>query len=179
MADQMPAAHPALSAENLEALTLDERADLFSRALTDEERDALDGMLPRELVLESRVLWVVTEMNAHGAVATPEEIRLVAAERVDRLPDAGLPLRNDAQWRSGEDSHMEIDLCRLMAQLPAGPLADLLAALPTDQQRRLRSALATRLAGHTPPPDAATAAGGGSSADGFQHRWERLADGTV
>jgi hypothetical protein len=165
MAEQTSLAAPALSAENLEALMLDERAGLFAQALSDEESTALYEMLPEELVIESRVLWVVAEMSANGAVATPEQIRFAAADRVARLPDAGLPLRNETQWRSGEDSHMEIDIFRLMAQLPAGPLADLLATLPADQQNRLRSALAARLADHMCPSGAVPAAGGALSTE--------------
>ncbi|WP_433544233.1 hypothetical protein ACQPZG_03340 (plasmid) [Streptomyces sp. CA-294286] len=152
MAEQPSTAFPALSAENLEALMLDERAQLFARALSEEENSALYGMLPAELVIESRVLAVAAEMSAHGATAAPQEVRFAAADRVARLPDAGLPLHNETEWRSGQDSHMEIDICRLMAQLPAGPLADILATLPTGRQDRLRSVLARMLADHTPPP---------------------------
>ncbi|GHH42888.1 hypothetical protein [Streptomyces candidus] len=152
MAEQPSTAFPALSAENLEALMLDERTRLFSRALSEEEIDALYGMLPDELVIESRVLAVAVEMSAHGATAAPQEVRFAAADRVARLPDAGLPLHNEAEWKSGQDSHMEIDICRLMAQLPAGPLAGILATLPAGQQDRLRSTLARMLADHTPPP---------------------------
>ncbi|MFJ6698208.1 hypothetical protein ACIQM4_19350 [Streptomyces sp. NPDC091272] len=147
------AAPPALSAENLEALMLEERAQLFARTLTEQESDALYAMIPDSLVLESRVLRVVAEMSAHGAdsACTPEEIRFQAADRVSRQEDVGLPLRNEMEWRSGLESRMEVDIFRLMAQLPTEPFAALLDTLPADQQNRLRVALAASLVDHTAP----------------------------